>query len=207
LTAGSNRVALDFVVPRPALWWPNGLGAQPLYTFKARLQINGKPIAEKATRTGLRSLELRQQPDASGKSFTFVVNGVPVFAKGANWIPADSFPTRISKAKYRQLLESARDTNMNMLRVWGGGIYERDDFYELCDELGILLWQDFMFGCSLYPGDQAFLESVRHEAIDNVKRLRNHPSLVLWAGNNEIETGWMNWGWRQRIKWRMRTGG
>ena len=199
LTAGSNRVALDFVVPRPALWWPNGLGAQPLYTFKARLQINGKPIAEKATRTGLRSLELRQQPDASGKSFTFVVNGVPVFAKGANWIPADSFPTRISKAKYRQLLESARDTNMNMLRVWGGGIYERDDFYELCDELGILLWQDFMFGCSLYPGDQAFLESVRHEAIDNVKRLRNHPSIVIWVGNNEMESGWFHWGWKDQL--------
>ncbi len=199
LTAGSNRVALDFVVPRPALWWPNGLGAHPLYSFKARLLINGKPIDEKATRTGLRSLELRQQPDASGKSFTFVVNGVPVFAKGANWIPADSFPTRISKAKYRQLLESARDTNMNMLRVWGGGIYERDDFYELCDEMGILVWQDFMFGCSLYPGDQAFLESVRHEAIDNVKRLRNHPSIVIWVGNNEIESGWFHWGWKNQL--------
>ncbi len=199
LTAGSNRVALDFVVPRPALWWPNGLGAHPLYTFKARLLINGKPIEETTTRTGLRSLQLRQQPDASGKSFTFVVNGVPVFAKGANWIPADSFPTRISKSKYRQLLESARDSNMNMLRVWGGGIYERDDFYELCDEMGILLWQDFMFGCSLYPGDQAFLDNVRQEAADNVKRLRNHPSIVIWVGNNEIESGWFHWGWKSQL--------
>jgi beta-mannosidase len=199
LTAGSNRVALDFVIARPALWWPNGLGAHPLYAFRARLLINGKPIDESTTRTGLRSLELRQQPDASGKSFTFVINGMPVFAKGANWIPADSFPTRISKSKYRQLLESVRDTNMNMLRVWGGGIYERDDFYELCDEMGILVWQDFMFGCSLYPGDQAFLDNVRQEAVDNVKRLRNHPSIVIWVGNNEIESGWFHWGWKDQL--------
>jgi beta-mannosidase len=199
LTPGPNRVALDIVIARPALWWPNGLGAHPLYTFRARLLINGKSIDETTTRTGLRSLELRQQPDASGKSFTFVVNGVPVFAKGANWIPADSFPTRISKSKYRQLLESVRDTNMNMLRVWGGGIYERNDFYELCDEMGILVWQDFMFGCSLYPGDQAFLDNVRQEAIDNVKRLRNHPSIVIWVGNNEIESGWFHWGWKDQL--------
>ena len=199
LAPGPNRVALDFVIARPALWWPNGLGAHPLYTFRARLLINGKSIDETTTRTGLRSLELRQQPDASGKSFTFVVNGVPVFAKGANWIPADSFPTRISKSKYRQLLESVRDTNMNMLRVWGGGIYERNDFYELCDEMGILVWQDFMFGCSLYPGDQAFLDNVRQEAVDNVKRLRNHPSIVIWVGNNEIESGWFHWGWKDQL--------
>ncbi len=199
LTRGSNRFALDFVIARPALWWPNGLGAHPLYTFKARLLIDGKPIDETTTRTGLRSLELRQQRDESGKSFTFVINGVPVFAKGGNWIPADSFPTRITKDKYRELLESVRDTNMNMLRVWGGGIYERNDFYELCDEMGILVWQDFMFGCSLYPGDQAFLDNVRQEAIDNVKRLRNHPSIVMWVGNNEIESGWFHWGWKDQL--------
>ena len=199
LSPGVNRVSLDFVIARPKLWWPNGLGPQPLYTFKARLLINGKLIDATATRTGLRSVELRQQRDASGKSFTFVINGMPVFAKGANWIPADSFPSRIPKAKYRQLLESVRDANMNMVRVWGGGIYERDDFYELCDEMGILVWQDFMFGCSLYPGDQAFLDNVRQEAIDNVKRLRNHPSIVIWAGNNEIESGWFHWGWKDQL--------
>jgi beta-mannosidase len=199
LTHGVNRVAVDFVIKRPALWWPRGLGAQSLYAFKARLLVNGKPIDERATRTGLRSVELRQQPDASGKSFTFVINGVAVFAKGANLIPADSFPTRISKSRYRQLLESARDANMNMLRVWGGGIYEHDDFYELSDEMGILVWQDFMFGCSLYPGDQAFLDNVRQEAIDNVKRLRNHPSIVIWVGNNEIESGWFHWGWKDQL--------
>lgn len=199
LTPGMNHVALDFVIARPALWWPNGLGAHPLYTFKAQLLIDGKRIDETVTRTGLRSLELRQQPDASGKSFTFVINGQPVFAKGGNWIPADSFPSRISTAKYRQLLESVRDTNMNMLRVWGGGIYERNDFYDLCDEMGILVWQDFMFGCSLYPGDQSFLDNVRQEAIDNVKRLRNHPSIAIWVGNNEIESGWFHWGWKDQL--------
>ena len=199
LKRGPNRVPLNFVIKNPELWWPNGLGAQPLYTFKARLLINGKRIDETSARTGLRSVELRQQPDASGKSFTFVINGVPVFAKGGNWIPADSFPTRISKDKYGQLLKSVRDANMNMLRVWGGGIYERNDFYELCDELGILVWQDFMFGCSLYPGDQAFLDNVRQEAIDNVKRLRNHPSIVIWNGNNEIESGWFHWGWKDQL--------
>src|SRR6266550_3927827 len=199
LTPGSNRVSFDFVIPHPALWWPNGLGAHPLYTFKARLLINGKPFDETTIRTGLRSLELRQQRDTSGKSFTFVINGLPVFAKGANWIPPDSFPTTISKAKYRQLLESVRYSNMNMLRVWGGGIYERDDFYDLADEMGILVWQDFMFACSMYPGDQAFLDNVRHEATDNVKRLRNQPSIVIWVGNNEIETAWKHWGWKDQL--------
>src|SRR3989440_6763700 len=171
LTPGANRIALNINVPHPSLWWPNGLGSHPLYTFRARLLINGKLVDDASTRTGLRSLELRQQRDDAGESFTFVINGVPVFAKGGNWIPADSFPSRITKEKYRQLLESVRDTNMNMLRVWGGGIYESDDFYELCDEMGILVLQDFMFGCSLYPGDEAFLDNVRHEAVDNVKQI------------------------------------
>jgi beta-mannosidase len=199
LAPGVNHISFPFVIARPRLWWPNGLGAQPLYEFKAKLLIDGQVVDEVTARTGLRSVELRRNRDASGKSFTFVINGVPIFAKGANWIPADSFPTRISKAKYRQLLESARDANMNMLRVWGGGIYERDDFYELCDELGILIWQDFMFGCSLYPGDGPFLDNVRQEAIDNVKRLRNHPSIVIWVGNNEIESGWFHWGWKEKL--------
>jgi beta-mannosidase len=203
LTPGANRVALNMAIPHPALWWPNGLGAHPLYTFKARLLIDGKLMDEATKRTGLRALELRQQPDQSGKSFTFVINGVPVFAKGGNWIPADSFPSRITKAKYRELVQSVRDTNMNMLRVWGGGIYESDDFYDLCDEMGILVWQDFMFGCSLYPADEAFLENVRQEANDNVKRLRNHPSIVIWVGNNEIESGWFHWGWKEKFPARL----
>ena len=199
LKQGINRVTFNFFVTHPKLWWPNGLGAQPLYNFRARSVVNGRVTDEKSTRTGLRTLELRQQRDEAGQSFMFVINGIPVFAKGGNWIPADSFPTRIDKEKYRFLIKSVRDSNMNMLRVWGGGIYEADEFYELCDEMGILVWQDFMFACSMYPATQDFLDSVRAEATDNVKRLRNHPSIVLWAGNNEIEAGWMNWGWRQNL--------
>ena len=199
LQPGTNQVTFNFTVAKPKLWWPNGLGAQPLYSFRARSLVNGRVTDEKVTRTGLRTLELRQQRDETGQSFMFVINGIPVFAKGGNWIPADSFPTRITKDKYEFLLKSVHDTNMNMLRVWGGGIYEADDFYELCDELGILIWQDYMFACSMYPATPEFLDNVRAEAIDNVKRLRNHPSIVLWAGNNEVETAWRNWGWKQNL--------
>lgn len=199
LSKGLNRFALKLSIPNPQLWWPAGLGSQKLYTLRARLTSGDKVSDELSTRVGLRTLELRQQTDAAGKSFMFVVNGVPVFAKGANWIPADSFPERVTRERYRQLLESARDANMNMLRVWGGGYYEMDEFYELCDELGIMVWQDFMFACSMYPGDEKFLESVRAEATDNVRRLRNHPSIVLWCGNNEVETAWHHWGWKQNL--------
>jgi beta-mannosidase len=196
LAPGVNRVSVPFTIQRPRLWWPNGMGAQPLYEIRARVFLEksvNPPVGELAdearVRVGLRTVELRQRPDAAGKSFTFVVNGVPVFGKGANWIPADSFPERVTRARYRQLLESARDANMNMLRVWGGGYYESDDFYE----------QDFMFACSMYPGDEKFLESVRAEAVDNVRRLRNHPSVALWCGNNEVETAWHHWGWKQNL--------
>jgi beta-mannosidase len=199
LSTGPNRYALKLTIPSPQLWWPNGLGAQKLYTLRARLLVNNKSSDELSTRIGLRTLELRQQPDKDGKSFTFVVNGVPVFAKGANWVPADSFPERVTRERYRQLIGSARDANMNMLRVWGGGYYESDDFYELCDEMGIMVWQDFMFACSMYPGDEKFLASVRAEAEDNVRRLRNHPSIVIWVGNNEVETAWQHWGWKQNL--------
>jgi beta-mannosidase len=199
LAAGVNLVPIDLAIANPKLWYPIGLGEQALYTFKARLSVNGKSIDERSRRTGLRNLELRQKPDKYGISFEFIVNGIPVFGHGANWIPADIFPTRITSEKYRSLLTSLRDANMNMLRVWGGGIYETDQFYDLADELGILVWQDFMFACSMYPGDPAFLDSVRHEAIDNVKRLRNHPSIVIWVGNNEIETAWQHWGgWKDK---------
>ncbi|HWS89576.1 MAG TPA: glycoside hydrolase family 2 protein [Pyrinomonadaceae bacterium] len=199
LSPGTNRFDLKLSIPNPQLWWPAGLGSQKLYTLRARLLSGAKVSDELSTRVGLRTLELRQQPDSAGKSFMFVVNGVPVFAKGANWIPADSFPERVTRERYRHLLESARDANMNMLRVWGGGYYEMDDFYELCDELGLMVWQDFMFACSMYPGDEKFLESVRAEAVDNVRRLRNHPSVVLWCGNNEVETAWQHWGWKERL--------
>jgi beta-mannosidase len=135
------------------------------------------------------------RPDAQGKSFEVWVNGAPVFMKGANYIPQDSFPSRVTRERHEQLLEAAATANMNMLRVWGGGIYEDERFYERCDELGILVWQDFMFACSLYPGDDTFLANVRAEAQQVVRRLRNHPCLALWAGNNENEWALRDWGW------------
>ncbi len=199
LSAGTSRVSLDFTMQHARLWWPNGLGAQPLYAFQARAIINGKPVDQKRTRIGVRTLELRQRPDELGVSFSFFINNIPVFAKGANWIPADSFPSRITTDRYRQLVGSARDANMNMLRVWGGGIYEHDDFYQACDEMGIMVWQEFMFAGSMYPANPEFLDNVRHEATDQVTRLRNHPSIVIWCGNNEIETGWLNWGWKKNL--------
>ncbi len=198
LHEGLQEVRIPFEIPQPELWWPNGYGDQPLYRIRAMVTTNGEEVASREIRTGLRTLELRQRPDRWGKSFEFVVNGVPVFAKGGNWIPPDNFLPRVGDGKLRWLLKSVVDANMNMLRVWGGGVYPDNRFYDLCDELGILVWQDFMFACSLYPADAAFLETVRHEAEDNVKRLRNHPSLVLWCGNNEVETGWFDWGWNRK---------
>ncbi|MDZ7330952.1 MAG: ABC transporter permease [candidate division KSB1 bacterium] len=198
LAIGTNQLAQRLEIDRPQLWWPNGYGAQALYTFRTEL-VNSHEIADQHTkRIGLQQLELRRETDHWGESFTFVVNQVPIYVKGADWIPADSLVPRVSADKYRQLLTSAAQANMNMLRVWGGGIYEADLFYDLCDELGILIWQDFMFSCALYPGDEKFLNSVREEASYQVRRLRHHPSLALWCGNNEIEMGWHDWGWQEK---------
>jgi beta-mannosidase len=142
-----------------------------------------------SAQTGLREIKLLREKDKRGTSFAFALNGVPVFAKGANHIPNDSFITEMTEERYRHEIATAAESNMNMLRVWGGGIYEEDVFYRLCDEYGLLVWQDFMFACSMYPGDEHFLESVREEAEYNVKRLRNHP-VALWCSNNEIDSAW-----------------
>ncbi len=179
----------------PQLWWPNGYGPQPLYDVEVTLWGETKLCDRRTFKLGLRSLELRQEPDEFGTSFTFVVNGVPIFAKGADWIPADSFPTRISDAHLEHLVRSAAEANMNMLRVWGGGFYEEDRFYDLCDRYGILVWQDFIFSCSIYPDDESFFENVRAEVVENIRRLRHRASLALWCGNNEMEWGWDAWGW------------
>jgi beta-mannosidase len=200
LDAGENHISLPFRIRNPKLWYPLGYGEQNLTVFTAVVKTGNRLAAEATLRTGLRSFELRRRPDQWGKSFEFVVNGVPVFAKGANVIPLDSFPARVTPEMHRRLLTAARDAHMNMLRVWGGGYYESDDFYDLCDELGILVWQDFMFGGEMVPGDPAFQENVRQEAIEQVRRLRDHPSVVLWCGNNELETGWLHWGDRQAFK-------
>jgi beta-mannosidase len=186
---------LQSKINNPQLWWPNGFGAQPLYQVELTL-VSGKAVLDsRSYQVGLRTLELRREPDEWGESFTFVVNGVPVFAKGADWIPADSFPTRISDTGMEQLLRDAAAAHMNMLRVWGGGFYEEERFYDLCDRYGILIWQDFVFACGIYPEDAAFEENVRIEALENVRRLRHRASLALWCGNNEMEQGWDEWKW------------
>ena len=188
--------ALALAVADPQLWWPNGYGAQPLYQVDVLLEDAGTVVDQRGYRVGLRTLELRQEADQWGTSFTFVVNGVPIFAKGSNWIPADSFPTRLTDAFLEQLIGDAAATHQNMLRVWGGGFYEEDRFYDLCDRYGILIWQDGIYSCSIYPLDRDdFLANVRQETIENVRRLRHHASLALWCGNNEMEWGWEMWGW------------
>jgi beta-mannosidase len=196
---GETTVA-TLTVPDPQLWWPNGLGQQPLYTVSVTLTDEaGQPLDTWRKNVGLRTLRLLRQSDQWGESFHFTCNGVPFFAKGANWIPADSFTNRLADGQYRRLLQAAVKANMNMLRVWGGGIYEQSVFYELCDELGICVWQDFMFACATYPTfDDAFMENVAQEAKDNVRRLRHHACLALWCGNNELEQGlvhdtWTDW--------------
>ena len=199
LEAGINHVSLPFSVANPRLWYPAGYGAQERYTYRATVML-GKTSELADVHTGLRSIGLRQEPDQWGKSFEFVVNGIPIFCKGADVVPFDNFPTRVTPERHRNILESARAAHMNMVRLWGGGYYESDDFYDLCDELGILVWQDFMFGGSMVPGDREFQENVRAEAIEQIKRLRDHPSLALWVGNNEVETGWRYWGDRQAFK-------
>jgi beta-mannosidase len=196
---GETRVRAEIVIEKPERWWPNGLGAQKLYTVETALAVDGQPRGARSTRIGLRTVEVVNQRDKDGKSFTVKVNGVPVFMKGANYIPSDSFLDRVTTDRYRALLGAAKDANMNMLRVWGGGVYEDDRFYDLADELGLLIWQDFMFACSMYPGDDAFVDNVRREAVENVRRLRNHASLALWAGNNEIEAAWQQWGWQWKF--------
>ena len=196
LRAGANRIELPVQVERPQRWFPAGYGAQPLYRYEVEAGD-----AKRSARTGLRKVELRRDPDDKGRSFYFAVNGIPVFAKGANSIPFDMFQPRVTRAKLRRVLESARDANMNMVRSWGGGYYESDDFFDLADELGLLVWQDFMFGGGMQPAyDDAFRANVVAEARDQVRRLRNHPSIVLWCGNNEEEIAWKYWGHGKTLK-------
>jgi beta-mannosidase len=184
VTEGSGG---EIPVAHPQLWWPNGHGAQPLYLLEVEVgRADGTVIGRWVQRIGLRTIALDRRPDAAGETFRFVVNGRPVFAKGANWIPAHSFVAALKRADYARDLRAAAHAHMNMIRVWGGGIYESEDFYDLCDELGLLVWQDFMFACAVYPGDAAFARSVRTEAEQQAARLRHRACLALWCGNNEI---------------------
>lgn len=180
LKKGSNVVRQTVRVKQPKLWWPNGFGEQPLYDLTVTL---GDDVMSK--RIGLRTIEIDNREDKDGVSMTFIVNGEPIFAKGANWIPADALPTRQTRAALDDLLTSTVQAHMNMIRIWGGGQYESDDFYDLCDEKGILLWHDMMFACALYPATEDFLDLVRQEIRHQVKRLSDHASIALWCGNNE----------------------
>ena len=187
LAAGHNLVSIDITVQEPRLWWPNGYGAQPLHDLAVRL--GGDSAAKQI---GLRNLQLVNREDRQGLSMVFRVNGTDIFCKGANWIPHDALPQRESRDRLEHLISSAAAAHMNMLRVWGGGKYESDDFYSLCDQKGILIWQDMMFSCALYPATPAFLKSVEEEICHQVKRLRDHPCIALWCGNNE-DVGALTW--------------
>ncbi len=198
LAEGYNRVIVPLRIDNPRLWWTRELGEPHLYRFTARVAAGGRLLDERSTEVGLRSLRLVRDKVADGTTFYFELNGEPLFMKGANYIPCDVFLPRVTDEIYERTIDDAAAVNMNMLRVWGGGVYEDDRFYELCDRRGILVWQDFMFACSLYPAEGAWLESVRCEAEDNLRRLRNHPCIAVWCGNNECNDAWYGWGWNER---------
>ena len=185
LTKGENKVVVPMNIAKPKLWWCNGLGEAYRYAFRTEVEVDGKVLDSRHHDIAVRSLKVIRNEDEYGRSFYFELNGKAVFAKGANYIPCDSFLTRVTDEIYEKTIADAVAVNMNMLRVWGGGIYENEKFYEECDKNGIMVWQDFMFACALHPCEGEFAENVRQEAIDNVKRLRNFGCIALWCGNNE----------------------
>lgn len=201
LKKGKNKIKMPYEITNPKLWWCNGLGDANLYPFTIEIQQKKQFLDAKKLNIGLRTIELIQEKDQVGKSFYFKLNGKSVFMKGANVVPPDSFLPRVSDSTYFSLVENAKKANMNMLRVWGGGVYFDDAFYEACDANGILVWQDFMFACSMHPGDEKFVQNVKQEVIDNVNRLQNHPSIAIWCGNNENDEGWHNWGWQKQFNY------
>ncbi len=182
-----KRVTFRTLIPNPKLWWPNGYGDQPMYRLLLTLSLGGVRLDEVEVPFAIRTVRLLQERDTGGRSFVFEINRKKIYCKGVDWIPADSFLPRVSDEKYEALLLRAKDAHMNMVRVWGGGVYERDQFYSLCDRLGLMVWQDFMFACGEYPDDRHFLHQVREEAGQVIRRLRNHSCIVIWCGNNECE--------------------
>ena len=195
LKKGANNETIKLTIDNPKLWWPNGMGKPNLYTTKLVLRDETGIVDEITTKIGVRTIEVVREKDSIGKSFYFKINGVPLFIKGSNYVPVDALLTRITNQQTTDIVNAAVDANLNLLRVWGGAIYENDLFYDLCAQKGLLVWQDFMYACSMYPGDAAFLENIKQETIENVKRLRNNPSLALWCGNNELISGWFEWDW------------
>jgi beta-mannosidase len=201
MSGGDAEVTLP--VSNPQLWFPNNMGAQPLYDVEISLcDKDGACLDALSKKIGLRSITLERHNDEWGESFYFACNGIPYFAKGANWIPVSPYPGKATAADYEVMVKAAADANMNMLRVWGGGIYEDDVFYDLCDQYGITIWQDFMFACGTYPSfDEDFMANVKVEAEQNVRRIRHHPCLALWCGNNEIEQGLPSPEWKASMSW------
>ena len=198
LKKGEQNLVNHFSLKSPKLWWPNGMGEQYLYDFNAEIQFNNA-VSSSGQKLGFKTIYLETKDSTLSPNFYFNVNGYPTFAKGVNYIPQDIFINRIKSTNYESLLVAAAKANMNMIRVWGGGIYEDKRFYELCDSLGLMVWQDFMFACAMYPGDSGFLENVRLEAIDNYNRLKKHTCIVLWCGNNENLSAWKRWGWEKTV--------
>lgn len=201
LTKGRQHTVLPISIDNPQIWWPNEMGDQPLYDFEVSLKTKGKILDSRKFKSGIRTFEMVDEPDSIGRAFYFKVNGVPMYAKGANYVPEEMIETWINADNTLKLLQMAKDAHFNMLRVWGGGIYPSDDFFNICDSLGILVWQDFMYAGSMYPFDETFLENARIEAEEQVRRLASHPSLALWCGGNEISEGYYNWGWQKSLGW------
>jgi beta-mannosidase len=199
LKKGNNNLDINLSIDKPELWWSAGLGKQKLYKIKTALVLGGKEIGAKESKLGIRTLKIIQKPDSIGKSFYVELNGIPVFMKGADYIPGDNLINRVDSAKYNRVINETLEANMNVLRVWGGAVYETDYFYDLCAEKGIILYQDFMFACSMYLGDEATAANIKMEAEEQVKRLRNYPNIMLWAGNNEILNGWHEWKFQERF--------
>lgn len=194
LRSGSNYIHMEASIIDPKLWWPNGMGEQHLYTIKVSVQSGQVNVVYKPFKFGIRTLKIDQEKIADGRRFTFEINGVKAFCKGGNWIPSDSIYARVTDEKYDTLIREAKEANFNMLRIWGGGIYERDIFYEKCDEYGIMIWHDFMFACGIYPDHlEWFQKEVENEMDYQTRRLRNHTSIVLWCGNNENSWGFDEW--------------
>ncbi|MPY55921.1 glycoside hydrolase family 2 protein [Streptomyces spongiae] len=199
VTFEGTEAILTLDVPEPRLWWPRGYGEQPLYEVELTLYDEGGALDVWRRRVGFRTVELDRTADEHGTGFTLVVNGSRLFARGVNWIPDDVLPSRITPERYRHRLTQAADANIDLVRIWGGGIYEDDAFYDVCDELGLMVWQDFLFACSAYPEEQPLRGEVEAEARENVVRLMPHPSLVLWNGNNENLWGFRDWGWESEL--------
>lgn len=202
IAGGATSAVLEIAVDDVALWWPRGFGEQPLYDLDVSLSADGAALDSRSQRIGFRTLDVELDRDAEGTSFRFVVNGEPVWIRGANWIPDDAFVTRVDRARLARRMDQAEFANMNLLRIWGGGYFESDDFYELCDERGILVWQDFLFACASYAEEEPLWSEVEAEVRDNVTRIMPHPSLALWNGNNENIWGYEEWGWEKRLQGR-----